>query len=117
MNNKCNTIHTVNKYRILEVLEDYYDLDDLKGDGYKAEHNPEIDVATLKSDELKFEETVYNKGVYGYILEYWNPEIGEGWTTIDSCWGFIGQHEEFNHEIVEEFLCEIKNRLCNDEVA
>lgn len=95
------------KYRILEIRDIYYNLDDLKGDCFKPEVNPDADLAQLKKQELAFDRLVENEGVFGYRLEKWLPDVDMGWTSIDSCWGFVGRFDEseekFNHYIVDEF--------------
>jgi len=96
--------------RIIEVADDCFDIDDLKGESYVPALNPDIPPETLRKQELDFEREIHYLGVFGYILEHWDPRVGAGWEEIDSCWGFVGQHdpsqEEFNHYIVEE----LKNR-------
>ena len=47
--------------------------------------------------------------MYGYVLERWNPEIGEGWEPVDSCFGFVGRYSlENDHYIVEELSAQAK---------
>jgi len=90
-------------YRILECPDESFSLDDLKGDIYNPKFNPEIDAETLKAEELKFDDRVFNEGVFGYILEKKCPTCGN-WEEKDSCWGFIGQNELENHYIINEFM-------------
>jgi len=98
-------------HRIVEQFDCDYDIEDLKGDCYDAEVNDDIDPTELARQEQEFENLVSNEGVYGYILEVWNPEIEIGWEHVDSCWGFVGQYtpseETFNHYIVEELKQQI----------
>jgi len=93
--------------RILEVSAETFSMDDLKGDCFSPEANPDIDAEVLKRDEIKFERLVENEGVYGYVLEKWNPEPGSGYEDVTACWGFVGQYAEgdetFEHYIVAEF--------------
>lgn len=96
-------------YRIIESVDEYMDLDDLKGDMYCPLANPDISPEQLRAEEIEFERKVYNEGVYGYCLEKWNPEVGIGWELIDSCWGFVGTHEIENHYIIDEFMKIITN--------
>lgn len=95
-------------YRIVEIQDQYYDIDGLKGDCFCPSTNNDIDLNVLKKQEQDFENNVYNNGVFGYILEKWNPEIGIGYEVINSCYGFIGTHAIENHYIVSEFLEQIK---------
>ena len=101
-------IYTQGNYRILEQLDDHYDITDLKGDCYNPEVNKDIPLEVLNKEELAFNKKVERDGVYGYILEKWNPNIGVGWEHVDSCWGFIGTHEVENHYIVDELKMLIK---------
>lgn len=93
-------------YRILEYQDLAADMDDLKGDYYNPKVNNDIDPITLKEQGSDFEEEVNREGVFGYVLERWNPETGKGWEHVDCCWGFVGQHNEksnrYNHYIIEE---------------
>lgn len=91
-------------YRILEIEDNNYMMENLKGDMYNPKVNLDINIIELKKEEEEFEQKVYQEGVYGYVLERWNPEVGKGWEEIDSCWGFIGRYGIGNrHYIVEEF--------------
>ena len=104
------------EFRILEIVDEDYSIDDLKGDCFNPAHinemNPGLLLCELKYKERDFEEQVRQEGVFGYVLERWNPEIGVGYEHIDSCWGFIGQYnpndERFNHYIVDELKSQIK---------
>lgn len=109
---KQRTIFQSGPYRIIEMLEQCFSLEDLKGDMFKPECNPEIDKTELKRQELAFEGEIELLGVYGYELQYWDSNIDKGWTHVDSCWGFIGQYDansrKYNHYIVDELKSQIK---------
>jgi len=100
------------EYRILEYPDDSFGMQDLKGDSYCRKTNPDIDIVELARQEKEFEDLVNREGVFGYVLEKWNPKPGQGYEHIDSCWGFVGQYSEsdsrFNHYIVEELKSQIK---------
>lgn len=106
-------IHEQGNFRIVEIIESHADLDDLKGQSFDPSVNPEIPTEQLKQEEREFEDLVSREGVFGYVLERWNPEVGAGWEHVDSCFGFVGQyseHEEiFNHYIVSEFKQQIES--------
>jgi hypothetical protein len=106
-------------FRILEVQDHDNEIENLKGDCFRPNDNPEIDPRELRKQELFFEVKVQNLGVFGYILEVWNPKIGHGWTHVDSCYGFIGPYnsesKEFNHYIVEELKQVSKNTFIGNE--
>lgn len=105
-------IEQTKNFRIIEVPDDIISLEDLKGDSYKPEVNPDIPPQQLRLEELHFEKLVEVEGVFGFILERWNPEVDKGWEHVDSCWGFIGAYdpkqEKFNHYIVDELKGQIK---------
>jgi hypothetical protein len=104
-------IYQKGNYRVVELQDTIYFVDDLKGDT-NPKYVDHITPKELKEEELAFERFVEQNGVYGYSLERWNSEIDKGWEHIDSCWGFIGQYNEnddqFNHYIVEELKTQIK---------
>lgn len=109
------------KYRILEVLDPDVDLDNLKGDIFNPDHMEEMhgkgmSLEKLREEELDFEAEVNREGVFGYVLEVWDPSPGCGWTHVDSCWGFVGQwdpkSDRYNHYIVEE----LKNQIPKGEL-
>jgi hypothetical protein len=92
-------------YRIVEIIDTNTSLELLKGDCFCPVVNTETDSQLLMREEKIFNNLVETEGVFGYTLEKWNPMIGIGWETVDSCWGFVGQHTDKNrHYIVDEFL-------------
>ncbi len=100
------------QYRITEHWDHDTDIESLKGDIYKPELIKEMGyvgtVEELRAEELEFERQVESNGVFGYVLEKWNAEVGKGWTHVDSCWGFVGEYNEhnqdFNHYVVAELI-------------
>ena len=90
-------------------------MDNLKGDTYSPQTNPDIDADTLKNEETQFESLVDQVGVFGYVLERWNPNPGHGWEHIDSCWGFVGAYDpnstNYNHYIVDEMKATIEREI------
>jgi len=97
------TIYQDGGYRIVERPDLDHEMENLKGDCYSLDANPEIDGETLRLQELNFEQKVEIEGVFGYTLETWNGEIDRGWEQIDACWGFVGTNQTENHYIVAEF--------------
>lgn len=110
---KQETIYEEGIYRIIEIADDLYDIDDLCGDMFLPECFTDMNgltAAQIAEKEKKiFIERIENEGVFGYILEKWNPEVGQGWEHVDSCFGFVGLHSDENHYIVDEFKRIIKN--------
>ena len=103
-------------FRVIELQDENADMDNLKGDCFNPKHIVEMHsegmtVEQLKTEEREFEELVGREGVFGYVLEKWNSEVGKGWEHVDSCWGFVGQYtpteQTFNHYIVDELKSQI----------
>lgn len=93
-------IYKKGPYRILEKFDHLYDVKNL------------IDESEITPEEFKkFEQKCYDDGVYGYVLEKWNPEIDTGWEHVDSCWGFIGQYDEKNEDYDHYIVDELKNQI------
>jgi hypothetical protein len=90
--------------RVIEVADTDYSLADLKGDVYNRSVNPEIPEKVMAKEEREFERQVETEGVYGYVLQRWEPAIDCGWITIDSCYGFVGCYEDQAHYIVDEWV-------------
>ena len=97
-------IRRIGNRRVVEVRDENYSLKDLKGDLFDPDVNYSICPHELYLQECMFNRAVDNKGVWGYRLEQWNPEVGKGWTEIDSCCGFVGTFNDEGHYIVDEML-------------
>ena len=109
---KRTIFETENKsYRILELLDECFNVDDLMGDTYNPEVNADIAPDLLARDKAKFIRQVNEEGVFGYVLEKWNPAPGVGYEHVDSCFGFVGQYQEgaegYDHYIVAELKSQI----------
>lgn len=98
-------------YRVVEKPDSDFDYDNLAGDCFNPKVNPEIPIEQLKEEEQHFKDLIEREGVFGYVLERWNPEPNCGWEHVDSCWGFVGQYtpteDTFNHYIVDELKSQI----------
>ena len=77
--------------RILERPDSCCDFEDLCGDMFNPDVNPEIDAAELKRQENEYADKVNSEGVYGYVAEFYD---GHEWQETDSVWGFVG--DDFN---------------------
>lgn len=107
-------------YRIIEHADLDASLEDLKGDCFNHEASGYTGTREeLAQEERDFEDLVNREGVFGYVLERWNPAPGKGYEHVDSCWGFVGQHSPgdrsglFDHYIVNE----LKSQIPGIEVA
>lgn len=65
------------------------DFEDLCGDSYSAEANPDIQRSRLEREREAFRAKVERDGVWGVIGEYWD-EASQEWREADSVWGFAG---------------------------
>lgn len=98
-----NILHVQGNFRIVEQYDEFTTCDELKGDCYNQVVNHDICPIVLLKQEKEFERDCDNKGIFGYVLEYWNGEFDQGWTHKMSCFGFVGSYENENHYIVDEF--------------
>ena len=110
------TIYQLGNFRILELGDSDYCFDNLKGDMYDPSVHTDIDKEVLREEEQAFKRMVEREGVYGYVLERWDPNIGCGWEEVDSCWGFVGYHATQGHYIVKEFIEEILALRCEQGI-
>ena len=112
MKNK-NQVFLKNNFRIIEIQDEFSTVDDLAGDSFCPKTNLDIDPKKLEKEKADFSRQIENCGVYGYILEKWNPEVGQGWSHIDSCFGFVGQYDRItnDHYIVDEMKSQIEKLI------
>ena len=105
-------IYEENNHRIIELPDIDYSIENIEGDSFNPDCNPDIDEEDLARQREAFYDRVSEEGVFGYIQEKWCPQVGCGWVHVDSCWGFVGQFSEseeiFNHYIVNEMKNQIK---------
>ena len=98
-------------YRIVEVPDYESNFDDLCGDTFNPFVNTDIDPSILFTEQERFKRSVETDGVFGYILEKWNPSPNIGWEHVNSCFGFVGSYNlgsvENNHYIVAEFIAQV----------
>jgi hypothetical protein len=100
------------QFRIVEHVDLDADFENLCGDTFNPKWNTEISAETLEREKEEFRDECNREGVYGYVLEKWNAEPGQGYEHIDSCWGFVGSFTEgdrkYHHYIVDEMKETIK---------
>lgn len=112
-------IFLLGKHRIIEVFDHTSTFEDLCGDSYKPEANPNTPPPQLLKEEQAFSKIVEREGVYGYVWQEWNPEAGSGWQHVDSCFGFVGEYKStgvFNHYIVQEMKEQIEILNSKEEI-
>jgi hypothetical protein len=76
-------------FRIVLVEDDNYSFEDLCGDCYNPEANPDIEVTTLARQKRAFRARVNSQGVYGAVMQV-RPIPTEEWINIESLWGLVG---------------------------
>lgn len=79
-----------NGYRFYAEEDSHFMIDNIKGELFDPKVHTDIDPDLLKRHERELEERIENEGVWGIVLEKWDPAVGIGWEHIDSCWGFVG---------------------------
>ena len=72
--------------RIRAEPDDNVCIEDLEGDMFNPDVNPEISAQKLEKERRAFIELVERGGVWGHIAEY---NIGQGWEHGDSRWGYV----------------------------
>lgn len=73
--------------RLRLVPDETCSFEDLEGDYFNPEANPDIPASRLQRDRKDFIANVNREGVWGIIGEYFD---GEQWQHADSCFGFVG---------------------------
>lgn len=64
-------------------------LEDMEGDCFNPEVNPEINSNVLKREQKLFRGQIEQDGIWGYIVEVF---VNGGWYHLDSCWGFTADY-------------------------
>jgi hypothetical protein len=86
--------HKLGLFRIRAVADPSYRFEDLCGDTYKPEANPDIDPKQLAREKATFRSRVNRMGVWGVLVEV-RPSREIEWRdlgpeALDSIWGFVG---------------------------
>jgi hypothetical protein len=115
MSTRERVIYKKGQYRIIELPDHTLTWADAKGDRFNPKFNKDVSKKELKKQELAFEQFIDEHQAYGFMLEYWDPTIGQGWQHVDSCFGFIGKYNpkdsRFNHYIVKELKTLIPKKV------
>ena len=83
-------------WNILDYLNsDYFNYQ------YTHEANPETSSAALIELKREHIDRITDTGLYGVVLEKWNPEVDKGWEQVDSIWSI-----EFTDipQIIDEYF-------------
>lgn len=75
--------------QIIMVEDEHYNFEDLCGDCYNPEANPDIDPEQLKREKRNFRARVNRGGVHGVIIQC-RPTPTAEWVSVESCWGYVG---------------------------
>jgi hypothetical protein len=89
INAEWTKLEAAGKVRFTCKPDEICDMDDLKGDTFNREVNPEIPEEKMAEQEREFEALVEREGVWGIIGEYFDGEV---WQYGDSVWGMIGDN-------------------------
>ena len=73
--------------RILQIPDEHMSFDDLTGDTYNADVNPDVPKHVMDKQRQAEIDRIDSEGVYGHRAEYWD---GSEWIETDSIWGFVG---------------------------
>lgn len=102
----------------LEIRPDMFaSLEDLSGDTFNREANPNIQESRTAREEKEFRDEVERDGVWGCVGEYRTHTDGL-WITADSVWGFVGHawHDSgYDYDIMQATMDELERaraRLC-----
>lgn len=76
-------------FRIVLVPDHSFNFDDLCGDMFNPEANPEIPVTTLARQKRAYRARVNREGVYGAVMQCRDTPTGE-WVDIESVWALVG---------------------------
>lgn len=79
------------RLRLVQCADEIMSFDDLAGDNYNAEANPDVPKHIMDAERQAFIDRVNSDGVWGFRSEVWD---GDEWIETDSCWGFVG--DDFN---------------------
>jgi len=77
-------------FRVVLVEDETYSFEDLCGDMYNPEANPDVDVTVLARQKRAYRARVNRDGVYGSLAQVRNTPTGL-WVTVESIWGFVGE--------------------------
>lgn len=110
---RATAAHTLGLFRIVLVEDDHFNFEDLCGDCYNPEANPDIEVTTLARQKRAFRARVNSQGVYGAVLQVRAMPTAE-WINIESLWGLVGMdfvgsgyEGEFVHQANEWLFSEL----------
>lgn len=87
---KFEALQAEGKVRI-EIFPSDMAFEDLEGDTYNPQTNPDIPEAQLAAERKAEIERVNQEGVWFISAQYLTAQ---GWKTADSCGGFIGEDWE-----------------------
>jgi hypothetical protein len=99
--------------RLRVVPDEMCSLEDLEGDCFNSQANPDIPASRLQRDREDFIAKVNRDGVWGIIGEYFDGEV---WKHADSCFEFVGddwKNSGYDTDIMRATLDEAKgSRVC-----
>lgn len=103
--------------RLNVIPDEYEELENLLGDTFDPDANPDINPRKLEQQRKAEIERINRLGVYGIQSEYMRD--GE-WITADSCWGFIGddwKESGYDLDVMHAAILEINSMMQNITIA
>jgi len=86
---RVSAAYKLGLFRVVLVEDDTYSFEELCGDVYSPEANPDVDVTVLARQKRAFRARVNKDGVYGSVAQVRETPLDE-WVVIESIWGFVG---------------------------
>ena len=108
------------KIRITKIADEISTFEDLSGDIFNEEANPDIPPLILKKEKTSFKRRINNSGVWTMLSEYWNGREWENLIGIDenSISGFVGNDffgSFYELQLMQAALDAYNNQLLDSE--
>ena len=115
--NTMDSFRTLESCRLVRfqwVPDELATIEDLEGQSFCPQANPDVRESVLKRQRDKFIEQVDRDGVWGLVGEY-STNNGETWEHGSSVWGFVGwdaggYESDIAQETIEALRSALKKR-------
>lgn len=91
-------LESVGLVQLTWEADEYATIEDLEGDCFNPQANPDMDPAQLAEERREFIRTVEREGVWGLCGEYRLSEEDD-WQHADSVWGLVGDDDFYVPDI------------------
>jgi len=102
------------RVRIVAMPDEFRDFDDLAGDCFDPNANPDVNPNRLEREKREFIDRIERDGVWGFRAECWN---GAEWIETDSIWGFVGDDfigSCYDDDLIESALVALSECLAGE---